>query len=152
MFDNPRFKAFEERSHDLNAVELRTLGKVPGLEAQVRHALADVNPDLAVIDFTSFGDQVDGNFSQQKMIAKLTSLFGLLALVLASVGLYGVTAYSVERRTNEIGVRMALGADRLNIVETRVARGAAADGNRAGDRYSGDDRRGPRYGHAIVWN
>ena len=123
VFDNPRFKAFEERSHDLNAVELRTLGKVPGLEAQVRHALADVNPDLAVIDFTSFGDQVDGNFSQQKMIAKLTSLFGLLALVLASVGLYGVTAYSVERRTNEIGVRMALGADRLNIVRL-VLRGA----------------------------
>jgi predicted permease len=117
VFDNPRFKAFEDRSHDLNAVELQTLGKVPGLEAQVRHALAEVNPDLAVIDFTSFGDQVEENFSQQKLIAKLTSLFGLLALVLASVGLYGVTAYSVERRTNEIGVRMALGADRLNILK-----------------------------------
>ena len=117
VFDNPRFKAFEDRSHDLNAVELETLGKVPGLEAQVRHALAEVNPDLAVIDFTSFADQVDENFSQQKLIAKLTSLFGLLALVLASVGLYGVTAYSVERRTNEIGVRMALGADRLNILK-----------------------------------
>jgi len=117
VFDNPRFKAFEDRSHDLNAVELKTLGKVPGLEAQVRHALAEVNPDLAVIDFTSFGDQVEENFSQQKLIAKLTSLFGFLALVLASVGLYGVTAYSVERRTNEIGVRMALGADRLNILK-----------------------------------
>jgi len=123
VFDNPRFVAFEERSHDLNAVELRTLGKVSGLEAQVRHALTEVNPDLAVIDFRSFGDQVDENFSQQKMIAKLTSLFGLLALVLASVGLYGVTAYSVERRTNEIGVRMALGAGRFNILEL-ILRGA----------------------------
>ena len=116
-FDNPRFMAFEDRSHELNAVELRTLGKVTGLEAQVRHALAEVNPDLAVIDFLSFGEQVDNNFSRQKLIAKLTSMFGLLALVLASVGLYGVTAYSVERRTNEIGIRMALGADRSNILK-----------------------------------
>jgi predicted permease len=116
-FDNPRFTAFEDRSHDLNAVELRTLGKVPGLEAQVRHALADLNPDLAVIDFRSFEDQVDKNFSQQKMIAVLTSLFGLLALTLASVGLYGVTTYSVERRTNEIGIRIALGAGRFSILK-----------------------------------
>ncbi len=122
-FDNPRFIAFEDRSHELNAVELRTLGKVTGLETQVRHALAEVNPDLAVIDFMSFGEQVDHNFSQQKLIAKLTSMFGLLALVLASVGLYGVTAYSVEGRTNEIGVRMALGADRFNILKL-VLRGA----------------------------
>ena len=122
-FDNPRFIAFEDRSHELNAVELRTLGKVTGLETQVRHSLAEVNPDLAVIDYMSFGAQVDNNFSQQKLIAKLTSMFGLLALVLASVGLYGVTAYSVERRTNEIGVRMALGADRFNILKL-VLRGA----------------------------
>jgi ABC-type antimicrobial peptide transport system permease subunit len=82
-----------------------------------------VNPDLAIIDFKSFGEQVDNNFSQQKMIAKLTSLFGLLALVLASVGLYGVTAYSVERRTNEIGIRMALGAGRLSVLKL-VLKGA----------------------------
>jgi len=122
-FDNPRFTAFEDRSHDLNAVELKTSSKVPKLEAQVRHTLADVNPDLAVIDFRSFADQVDINFSQQKMIAKLTSLFGLIALILASVGIYGVTAYSVERRTNEIGIRMALGAARFSILKL-VLRGA----------------------------
>jgi ABC-type antimicrobial peptide transport system permease subunit len=65
----------------------------------------------------SFSAQVDGNFAQNAMLAKLTSLFGLLALVLASVGLYGVTAYSVERRTSEIGIRMALGADRMNVLK-----------------------------------
>ncbi len=117
VFDSPRFMAFEDRNHVLNAVEIKTLGKIPGLEAQVRRALENVNPDLAAIDFRSFGEQVDLNFSQQTMIAKLTSLFGLLALVLASVGLYGVTAYSVERRTNEIGIRMALGADRMSVLK-----------------------------------
>jgi predicted permease len=122
-YDDPRFVTFEDRSHYLNAIELKTQGTVPGLEPQVRRALAQVNPDLAVIDFVSFAEQVQENFSQQAMIAKLTSLFGLLALMLASVGLYGVTAYSVERRTSEIGIRMALGADRLNVLKL-VLRGA----------------------------
>jgi predicted permease len=117
VYDDARSKAFEDTSHYLKAIVLMTQGNVPGLEPQVRHALAQVNPDLAVIDFMPFAAQVDGNFTQQAMLAKLTSLFGLLALVLASVGLYGVTAYSVERRTSEIGIRMALGADRLNVLK-----------------------------------
>jgi predicted permease len=117
VYDDPRWKAFEESSHDLNAIVLKTEGTIPGLEAQVRRALAQVNADLAVIDFMSFAAQVDGNFAQQEMLAKLTSLFGLLALALASVGLYGVTAYSVERRTSDIGIRMALGADRLSVLK-----------------------------------
>ena len=123
VYDDARFKAFEDRSHYLNAAVLQTRGPVPGLEPQVRSALAQVSPDLAVIDFMSFLAQVDGNFAQNAMLAKLTSLFGVLALVLASVGLYGVTAYSVERRTGEIGIRMALGADRVSVLKL-VLRGA----------------------------
>jgi ABC-type antimicrobial peptide transport system permease subunit len=96
---------------------------VSGLEAQVRRAIAQVNPDLAVINFKSFGEQVKANFTQQEMIAKLTSFFGILALILASIGLYGVTAYTVERRTSEIGIRMALGANRMNVLRL-VLRGA----------------------------
>jgi predicted permease len=122
-YDEPALISFEDRNHYLNAGELKTLGTVPGLEAQVRHALGDVNPDLALIDFTPFAQQVRGNFSQQNMIVKLTSLFGFVALILASVGLYGVTAYSVERRTNEIGIRMALGASPTSVLKL-VLRGA----------------------------
>ena len=123
VYDDPRFLTFEDRNHYLNAIEFKTRGMVPGLEPQVRGALAGVNPDLAIIDFTLFAKQVDDNFTQQAMIAKLTSLFGFLALVLASVGLYGVTAYTVERRTNEIGIRMALGAGRFHVLKL-VLRGA----------------------------
>ena len=116
-YEDPRFMVFEDESHYLNAIELQTKGNVAGLDAQVRRVLAQANPDLAVIDFVPFAEQVKGNFAQAEMIVTLTSLFGFLALILASVGLYGVTAYSVERRTSEIGIRMALGADRMNVLQ-----------------------------------
>jgi ABC-type antimicrobial peptide transport system permease subunit len=120
-----RYQEFEDRSRYLNAIAIRTRGEIPALDVQVRRAVSQINPDLAVIDFQSFAEQVKANFMQQQMITKLTSLFGLLALVLASIGLYGVTAYSVEQRTSEIGIRMALGADRLNML-SMVLRGAFA--------------------------
>jgi predicted permease len=113
---DPRYQQFEERSRYLNAIEIQTRGPISGLETQLRRVLAQINPDLAMIDFQSFASQVQANFTQQAMIAKLTSLFGILALALASVGLYGVTSYSVERRTSEIGIRMALGANRINML------------------------------------
>ena len=114
--DVARYEMFQDRSQYLNAISVETAGNLPGLESQVRHAISQINPDLAIINFQSFADQVKANFTQQAMIAKLTSFFGILALVLASIGLYGVTAYSVERRTSEIGIRMALGADRLAVL------------------------------------
>lgn len=119
----PRYHKFEERSGYLDAIEIETAGNLPGLEPQVRRAVSQINPDLAIIDYRSFAAQVTQNFTQQAMIAKLTSFFGILALVLASVGLYGVTAYSVERRTSEIGIRMALGAERFHVL-LLVLRGA----------------------------
>jgi ABC-type antimicrobial peptide transport system permease subunit len=87
--------------------------------------MASVDPNLPVISLHTLSEQVDAQFAQQRLIARLTSFFGVLSLVLASIGLYGVTAYNTSCRVNEIGVRMALGADRGNVVAL-VLRGAFA--------------------------
>jgi ABC-type antimicrobial peptide transport system permease subunit len=93
------------------------------VDALVRHTLAGIDRSLTVMDLRSFGAQVAGNFIQDRLIARLSSLFGMLALILASVGLYGVMSYFVARRTSEIGIRMALGASRASVVNM-VMRGA----------------------------
>jgi macrolide transport system ATP-binding/permease protein len=109
----------------VGAVELHVAGKPENLKPAVRKTLADVDPNLTVLSMTSFGEQVARNFNQERMIARLTELFGLLALVLACVGLYGVTSYAIARRTNEIGIRMALGAEHRDIL-AMVLRGTLA--------------------------
>ncbi len=113
----------EGRSLYINSVTLRFDRVPPNLDATVRRTLQGINPNLTVIDFHSLDEQVADNFTQEKLIARLTMLFGLLALVLASVGLYGITSYQVARRTSEIGLRMALGANRGSVVKM-VLRGA----------------------------
>jgi len=115
----------EGRSLYINSVTLNFRSRPQNVDAMVRHTLADINPSLTVIDLQSLDDQVSFNFNQERLIARLTMLFGLLALVLAAVGLYGITSYSVARRTSEIGLRMALGADRGKVVRL-VLRGAFA--------------------------
>jgi predicted permease len=113
----------ETRSLFPNSITLRYAGDSASLESLVRRTLANINPNLTVLDFKSLDYQVAGNFNNERLISRLTSLFGLLALVLASVGLYGITAYSVARRTSEIGLRMALGANRGKVIAL-VLRGA----------------------------
>jgi ABC-type antimicrobial peptide transport system permease subunit len=93
------------------------------VDALIRRTLAEVDPNLTVMDLRSFDAQVAGNFNEERLVAQLTSLFGILSLILASVGLYGVMSYFVARRTSEIGIRMALGATRSSVV-AMVMRGA----------------------------
>jgi macrolide transport system ATP-binding/permease protein len=93
------------------------------VETLLRGTMAGIDPGLTIDRFASYDSEVAGNFNQERLIARLTSLFGILALILASVGLYGVMSYFVARRTSEIGVRMALGATRSGVINL-VLRGA----------------------------
>jgi macrolide transport system ATP-binding/permease protein len=106
------------------AVSIATDRPMNDMEALARKTLAGINPNLAVVKFQTFSEQIGDRFSEEKMISRLTMLFGGLALLLATIGLYGVTAYTVAGRTPEIGIRMALGAERANVV-AMIMRGAA---------------------------
>jgi macrolide transport system ATP-binding/permease protein len=109
----------------IDGFQLRVAGRPETFQTDVRRALAEVDPNLTVIDMMTFDERVSRSFNSERLIARLTTLFGVLALVLASVGLYGVASYTVARRTNEIGIRMALGAGRARLISL-VLRGAMA--------------------------
>ena len=105
------------------AIVLKTSRPVPEMEELARKTLAGINPNLSVVRFQTFAAQIAEQFSQDRMLSRLTMLFGGMALLLATLGLYGVTAYGVARRTSEIGIRMALGAERRSVT-AMVMRGA----------------------------
>ena len=113
-------------SHFLHDIVIVTKPGASLSDAQVRRAMAfGRSRSAGRLSIHTLKEQVDGVFRQQRLIAWLTSFFGVLSLVLCCIGLYGVTAYDAGRRTSEIGVRMALGADRGDVVAL-VRRGAFA--------------------------
>lgn len=122
-YTDPEAISSEKNSMFVGSIIVQFARPQNDAENMLRHAVAEVDPNLTIFYFSSYDSQVAMNFNQDRLIARLTSFFGILALTLASVGLYGVVSYFVARRTSEIGIRMAMGATRSSIL-SMVLRGA----------------------------
>jgi hypothetical protein len=111
----------QQDRNSLLTAELRTMGNPASFATAVKDAVHEQAPALKIESALPLARMLDGMMQQERMLALLSGAFGLLALLLASTGLYAVIAYSVERRTRELGIRLALGADRARVTTMLVA-------------------------------
>jgi predicted permease len=115
-FEVAGYQRLEDETLFPRAIELNVSGRPEGYTNILRSTLAAINPELSAFDVKTYTEQVAIQFNQERLVARITGLYGVVALLLASIGLYGVTAYNVTRRTSEIGIRMALGANRSDVI------------------------------------
>ena len=101
---------------DVESLDVRTFGDPAKLSDDLRRAVRSVDPNLPIGGITNLAEQVSSNLAQPRLLARLTTIFGSLALALACLGLYGVVSYAVARRTSELGIRLALGASRYGVL------------------------------------
>src|SRR4030095_15245147 len=107
---------FQRPMNNDQTFQLRTFGDLTGLGAMLEAAVQEVNPRLHIVGLQTMADLVDLSLMQERFIAQIAGFFSLFALLLASVGLYGIMSHTVTNRTNEIGIRMALGAQRHDVI------------------------------------
>ena len=119
LMEEPKPMAYYPYSQAINYLsnfEVGYSGDSRGVVTEIRRAIKEVNSQLPIVEVVTMSEHVARSLVQQKLIARLSSFFGALALLLACIGLFGIMSYAVARRTNEIGIRMALGADRGDVL------------------------------------
>ena len=112
---NVNYLSYKQRPWGFGDFEVRYSGDFTAISHAVQQTIHSVNRTLPIMDVTTLDEQVARTMTNQRLVAQLSTFFGALAAFLSCIGIYGIMSYTISRRTNEIGIRIALGADRSNV-------------------------------------